>query len=646
MWFSLLRRLPPWLFIVLALGSVAALAASTLSTRAERHRQALLAAQRSASRVVQSVARDQERLIESASQLVMGLAQRAEIQTHDASECSTLFAGILKRFPQYLDLAAIGPSGEIVCGGRSPEAAAALVGPVETRPSFETGDIVLGPYTIDRASGKAMIPLFAPSVDETGVVRTIVAAGLDLTSLARTLIETPLGGASLVIVDRQGMILTHHPRPETWVGKRLDEPIKTAILAQGEGMIEGLGLDGLPGLFVFAPLLRDPERAGDATVIIALPRTIVFGEADRLFTMQVVGLGLFGFSLVVAAGIGIDRLARWRERGGRPALRRRGADPTTHAIRPVPGPDARVAATTADTALAVERSETPAVAPVARSSGVVPVPRDTAVEAYWGLAEAPFENSPNPKFLYPSPEHEEAIARLVYAVTHRRGAAMLTGEYGCGKTTVARALLQQLAPDRYEIGLVVNPCWTATDFLRELLYQMGVETPETGKFELLHLLNDLFYKNYRAGRDTVVVVDEGQLITDDAIFEELRLLLNFQLAERFLVTLVLIGSPELRERVRRLPHLNQRITIRCHLNRLSYEHTASYIAHRVRLAGQPRPLFTEDAVKLIYTLTRGTPREINNRCDLSLLVGHARQLREIDQGVIRQIMSEALSSPA
>jgi len=242
--FSLLRRLPAWLFVVLALASVFALAASTLSIRAEGRRQALRAAERSASRAVQSVARDHERLIESASQLVMGLAQRAEIRTRDASECSALFAGILKKSPQYLDLAAVEPNGDIVCGGRSPEAAASLVGPAETRPSLDSGDIVLGSYTIDRASGKAMIPLFAPAVDETGVVRTIVAAGLDVTWLARTLIETPLGGASLVIVDRQGTILTHYPRPETWVGRQLDEPIKAAILARGEGTIEGLGLDG------------------------------------------------------------------------------------------------------------------------------------------------------------------------------------------------------------------------------------------------------------------------------------------------------------------------------------------------------------------------------------------------------------------
>jgi general secretion pathway protein A len=261
-------------------------------------------------------------------------------------------------------------------------------------------------------------------------------------------------------------------------------------------------------------------------------------------------------------------------------------------------------------------------------------------EGYWELSEPPFDNSPNPKFFYLSPEHEEALVRLVYTVRHRKGCGMLTGEYGCGKTTLSRALIQRLEAERYEIGLLTNPSWTPVDFLREALYQLGVEAHEKTKSELLHQLNDLFFRNYRAGRDTVLIVDEAQLIEDDAVFEELRLLMNFQTDDRFLVTLLLIGSPELRERVRRLKHLDQRITIRYHLNTLDDAHTAAYVTHRLTMAGRGTPIFTDEAIRLIFDFTRGTPREINNLCDVALLVGYTKRVKEIGEKIIAEVIKD------
>jgi general secretion pathway protein A len=261
-------------------------------------------------------------------------------------------------------------------------------------------------------------------------------------------------------------------------------------------------------------------------------------------------------------------------------------------------------------------------------------------EAYWQLSESPFDNSPNPKFLYLSPEHEEALVRLVYTVRHRKGCGMLTGEYGCGKTTLSRALIQRLEAERYEIGLLTNPSWTAIDFLREVLWQLGLETTETSKAQLLHAVNDLLFRNFREGRDTVVIVDEAQLIDDDAVFEELRLLMNFQTDDRFLVTILLIGSPELAATVRRLRHLDQRITIRYHLNTLDYGHTVNYIAHRLKMAGRTTPIFTDEAIKLIFDFTRGTPREINNLCDVALLVGYTKRAPEIGDRIIAQVIKD------
>jgi len=261
-------------------------------------------------------------------------------------------------------------------------------------------------------------------------------------------------------------------------------------------------------------------------------------------------------------------------------------------------------------------------------------------EAYWELAEPPFDNSPNPKFFYLSPEHEEALVRLVYTVRHRKGCGMLMGEYGCGKTTLSRALIQRLEAERYEIALLTNPAWNAIDFLRETLYQLGVETAERGKAELLHMLNDVFFRNFRAGRDTVVIVDEAQLIEDDAVFEELRLLMNFQADDRFLVTMLLVGSPELLAKVRQRPPLDQRIAIRYHLNALDATHTGNYIAHRLKKAGRTVPIFTADAVQRIYESTHGTPREINNLCDVALLVGYTKRMTVIDDTVVAGVIRD------
>ena len=270
---------------------------------------------------------------------------------------------------------------------------------------------------------------------------------------------------------------------------------------------------------------------------------------------------------------------------------------------------------------------------------------------YWGLHELPFENTPDPRFLYLSPIHQEALVRLLYAIKGRKGAAMLVGEVGAGKTVLSRTLIARLPAEQYDIGLVTNPSLPPVDLLREILYQLGIATASdnqadqqvqsaTSKLDLLHALNEHCLRNWRQGKDTVIIVDEAQCIDDPETFEELRLLLNFQLNERFLLTLLLVGQPELKERITVLPQLEQRIALHYHLTPLSAEETANYIQHRLSLAQASRPLFTSDALRVIHDHTRGVPRRINTLCDFSLLVGANTQETRIDARLIAQVIQD------
>ena len=261
-------------------------------------------------------------------------------------------------------------------------------------------------------------------------------------------------------------------------------------------------------------------------------------------------------------------------------------------------------------------------------------------EKYWGLKELPFENVPDPRFMYYSPDHEEALTRLVYATESRKGAVMLTGEVGCGKTTLSRAFIKKISNDDHDIALIANPSLTPQDFLAEILYQLGVENKSQSKTDLLHSLNEKMLKNVKEGRDTVIIVDEAQVIKEKEIFEELRLLLNFQLNDRFLLTLIMIGQPELKEQVESIQQLEQRIAIKYHLKPLNFEQTTEYIFFRLKTAGMTRNIFSKEAIDLIYKETKGVPRKINNLCDLSLLVGCTLQLKVIDSKTINKVIED------
>ncbi len=258
-----------------------------------------------------------------------------------------------------------------------------------------------------------------------------------------------------------------------------------------------------------------------------------------------------------------------------------------------------------------------------------PVKLERSYLGHWGLAELPFENVPDAKYYFPSPMHEEALHRLLYGIETQKGALMLTGEIGCGKTLLSRSLLNQLSSQAYDLALIANPSLEVDQFLSEVLYQLGIQSSGP-KVELIHRLDNRLLENHKRGLKTVLVVDEAHIIHDELLFEELRLLLNFQLNNRFLLTLVLVGQPELNERVLAIKQFAQRIAIRYHLGTFNADETAHYVKFRLRSANYVKEIFTPNALLRVFKHSGGIPRNINTLCDLALLIGYMEKATKID----------------
>jgi general secretion pathway protein A len=289
---------------------------------------------------------------------------------------------------------------------------------------------------------------------------------------------------------------------------------------------------------------------------------------------------------------------------------------------------------------APEPQEQPSGNPLEHLSQLTPARLQADYASYWGLHQLPFENTPDPKFYFPSTKHEEALHRLLYGVTTRKGAVMLTGEIGCGKSLLSRTLIQHLSNQQYDTALITNPAFPKIEELfREVAYQLGIEAGGT-KADMLHCLNERLLANAQRGLDTVLIIDEAQTIRDEVIFEEIRLLLNFQLNDRFLMTLVLIGQPDLKERVTRIPQLAQRIPIRYHLAPFTENEMEQYVLFRLKAAGCDHELFTKEALRLAFDPTRGIPRRINSLCDLCLLIGRMDNSRVIDAAIVQRASAE------
>ena len=250
-------------------------------------------------------------------------------------------------------------------------------------------------------------------------------------------------------------------------------------------------------------------------------------------------------------------------------------------------------------------------------------------EDFFGLSAKPFGKTPDPSFLYESAQHREALARLEYAVDEKE-LALLTGDIGSGKTTLSRALIDRVG-DARPVVLLINPRLTPMQLLRSIARGLELEPPRF-RNDVLDQLHTKLYELYEQKREPVLIIDEAQLIPSKATFDEIRLLTNFQLDDQNLLSVVLVGQPELEARLERDAYapLRQRIGMRYSLGPLSLEETISYIEHRIRIAGGARNPFSADAMEEIHQRSGGIPRLINTLATTALLDAFGEDVETIE----------------
>ncbi|SEA62823.1 general secretion pathway protein A [Desulfuromusa kysingii] len=260
---------------------------------------------------------------------------------------------------------------------------------------------------------------------------------------------------------------------------------------------------------------------------------------------------------------------------------------------------------------------------------------------YFGLNEKPFSIAPDPRYLYMSKSHQEALAYLLYGLQTEGGFVLLTGEIGTGKTTVCKSMFEQ-APDEISFAFIINPKVTALELLQTICDELLIKrAAEASKKDLIDLINQHLLQANEQGKKTVIVIDEAQNLATE-VLEQLRLLTNLETSRHKLLQIILLGQPELRDLIRKpeLRQLSQRITARYHLGPLNREDTAIYILHRISIAGGERALFTDGAIQQVYKITGGVPRLINLLCDRALLGAYTELQDRVTPAVVKQANKE------
>ena len=263
------------------------------------------------------------------------------------------------------------------------------------------------------------------------------------------------------------------------------------------------------------------------------------------------------------------------------------------------------------------------------------------IEAHWGLTRKPFANTPDPAFLVHLPSFDEGFARLLYDVTEVRGGlSLVTGEIGCGKTMLAHALLDRLAGTAHEAVVLATPRLSPVQLLRTVLTAFGAPPPPRGKHALIDALGAHLASLHAAGRRPVLVVDEAQLSTP-TLLEEVRLLTNYESRTDKHIHVVLVGQPELRDRIARQAQIDQRISLRYHLTPLEADEVGTYVAQRLKVAGaNGRRVFDDDAIVALGDRSAGVPRLINNIATQALFVAAARRARTVSAELVTDVADD------
>lgn len=261
---------------------------------------------------------------------------------------------------------------------------------------------------------------------------------------------------------------------------------------------------------------------------------------------------------------------------------------------------------------------------------------------FFGLKEKPFNTTSDPAFFFLSNKHKEALAHLHYGVTQRKGIMLLTGEIGTGKTTLCRFFLSELKKN-VKTAFILNPRFSETQLLESIVLDFGIKSAGKGKFELIRGLNNFLLKESAKGNNVVLIIDEAQNLKPE-LLEQVRLLSNLETEKEKLLQIILVGQPELNEKLGLygLRQLRQRIMVKYHILPLEGQEIDEYIKHRLKIAGlkKDRIDFSQEAIATISEFSSGMPRLINMVCDRALLSAFAKETAKIEQAIVNQCLDE------